>query len=304
MAFTQLPAALNAKRDACLARLESPRRGDRRLYAIVDLAASTDAAFWHARLAGANARSLFDGLPEAEATVQAPWLLCIEADDTRIGLRRTVDEALVAWNVAWVSSALPPDTLAQRLSRRFTARLPEGEALFRYYDPRLFSPWWSALSDGERACFGAFGAQWWSLAADGALHAESLPGEPTVDPLLPPWYVAPAQLQALTEASEHQQLTRFLGKRCPDAFLDMNRGEQWRFVRTHDADARARCLTQLADRLRYCELALEHGEGFALQARWQPVWAAMANGKQRFSQALELLENDAPAKRGATEHAE
>lgn len=296
MAFVQVPESLVAARETCMKTLAACQGGGKSLYAVIDLAASTDARHWLSRLAqAADARSLFERQPEAAATQQAPWLLRLAPDDTRIGLSRTVDEALVAWNVSWVESALAPDALAMRLSRRLTARLPDGEALFRYHDPRLFPGWWGVLSDEERAGFGAFGTRWWMLAADGSLQAASLAGEVVDDPFQPPWRIDPAQQQALARASEHQQLVSLLGKRRPEVFLDMRRGEQWHFVRMHDAGAQAHHVTHLADRLRYCELALEHGDDFAEQPRWQPVWATMARGNQRLASALERLPSEAAA---------
>lgn len=54
-----------------------------------------------------------------------------------------------------------------------------------------------------------------------------------------------------------------------------------------DANAKLRGITHLADRLRYCKLALAHGEDFADQADWQPLWASMASKQQRLIVALE-----------------
>jgi hypothetical protein len=296
MPFVQIPESLVAARETCMKTLAACQGGGQSLYAVIDLAASTDAKHWLSRLAQtADARSLFEQQPEAAATQHAPWLLRLAPDDRRIGLSHTVDEALVAWNVSWVESALAPDALATSLSRRLTARLPEGEALFRYYDPRLFPGWWGVLSDEERACFGAFGTRWWTLTAEGSLQADTLVGEVADDPFHPPWRINTAQQQALTRASEHQQLVSLLGKRRPEAFLNMRRGEQWHFVRTHDAGAEAHHVTHLADRLRYCELALEHGDDFAEQSRWQPVWAAMARQNQRLAAVLERLPPEAAA---------
>lgn len=273
--------------DACIATLGHHLEQGRQFYALIDLAAATDAAHWHAALARTSeAHSLFVAQPESAAALQAPWLLRLDVE-ARPSLRHTVDEGLVAWNVVWIASELSSAELARRLSQRLTANLPEGEALFRYYDPRLLPAWWRALPVDRRACFGAFGTQWWTLDAACALHAMELAGEPEDDPVHVPWQPSPTELQALTQASELQQLVGFLGKRCPETFLDKNRGEQWQFARTHDANAKLRGITHLADRLRYCELALAHGEGFADRADWQPLWASMTSKQQRLIVALE-----------------
>lgn len=58
----------------------------------------------------------------------------------------------------------------------------------------------------------------------------------------------------------------------------------------HVARAKAHRVTRLADRLRYCELALEHGESFAGEAGWQPVWKAMESGTLRLEEALEQVQ--------------
>jgi hypothetical protein len=294
MPFAGIHESMVDKRDACIATLEGRRDDGHFLYALIDLAAATDARHWLAKLMRAKAAcSLFEWQPEAAAMELAPWLLRMDPDDARISLRHTVDESLMAWNVSWVETTLGLDELAMRLSQRLTARVAEGEALFRYYDPRLLPDWWCVLSDDQQASFGAFGTRWWVLDADGSLQGFDLTGVPVNDPCQRPWQPTPEEQRALTVASEHQQLVSFLGKRHPDTFLDKDRGEQWRFVRRHDLQARARHLTHLADRLRYCELALEYGDDFAGQPRWQPAWAAMMSGDQRLAEVLKQLHAEA-----------
>lgn len=292
MPFIRVPPACVSQRDFCLDQLDALRRNETGFYAIIDLAASTDATCWHTRLASdGGACSLFQNQPESAAAEQAPWLLPIKSGDTRIGLRRTVDEAMVAQNVSWVVSAAPVDVLANRLSRRLTVRLPDGDALFRYYDPRLLCGWWDVLSDDERVRFGAFGTRWYTLNMDGMLKGIALSGEPEVDPLEPPWQVSSEQYRVLIDLSECHQLVELLRKRQPGAFLNDERGAQWRFVNTHNPQAKSRHVTRLADRLKYCEIALQHGDNFADEPRWQPVWEAMERGNLRLTDALERFQS-------------
>lgn len=292
MAFVRISEPMAAKRDACLAALDVPRENGLHLYAVIDLAASTDATYWLAKLRCAQACNLFEQQPEAAAEEVAPWLLRIDTDDAQISLRHTVDEGLVAWNVSWVQSTLTLRQLAARLSRRLTANIANGEALFRYYDPRLFPNWWANLSDSQRRHFGAFGTRWWTLDPAGSLLDIDLVGASIDDPCPLPWQPTLEEQNVLAASSDHQQLVSFLGKRQPDTFLDKQRGEQWRFVRMHDLQARTRHVVNLADRLRYCELALRYGDDFAEQPHWQAAWAAMASGDRRLADVVEPLQGE------------
>jgi hypothetical protein len=295
MPFFRNPEQMTVESYACLAALNGCRDNSGYLYALIDLSATTDADYWLAKLARTQSCNLFEKQPEAAGVEVAPWLLRIDADDTQISLRHTVDEGLVAWNVSWVETTLTLKELATRLSRRLTAHIEGGEALFRYYDSRLFPDWWRVLSEDQQSCFGAFGTCWWTLDADGSLQGLDLAGVPVNDPCRKPWQPTQEEQRTLTVTSEHQQLVSFLGKRHPDTFLDKQRGEQWRFVRRHDLQARAHHVTHLADRLRYCELALEYGDDFAEQSRWQSAWAAMMSGDQRLTEVLKQLHAEAMA---------
>lgn len=287
MGFVRLPQRLIEGRDPLLGQLERIAR-QAPLYGLIDLAAASDAGHWHARLVKTRAaRSLFEGQPESSAAQQAPWVLQPRTDDGAISLRRTVDEALACGSVCWIASELPLDELARRLSRRLTALLPDGSAaLFRYYDSRLFSSWWKRLPDEAKRDFGAFGTRWLALDPRGELYSEALSGVPERDPLQPPWKVTSEQQATLAETSERWQILDFLSRRHPELHRSMSRGDLWDFVARHDVGARSRHVQRFADRLKYCELAVQHGERFADEPRWINVWNAMAATGCRLAEAV------------------
>lgn len=299
MPFPRIPPSLVPQRNACIEVLDKEcASAGGRLYAIVDLARVTDTDHWHSRLTRAeSAWNLFHGQPEEAAAKQAPWLVAIGDGGIRQGLYRSVDEALCSDGICWLTSTLDPTELVQRLARRLTAKLPEGEALFRYYDSRLFAPLWQALDVEAKTSFGAIGDHWWYLDADKILQRVVLPGTtpPSSDPWQPPMQCTPAQVEILVGVSERHQLVDFLGKRKPEAFLCMSPGQRLHFVTMHDADAKTRHVIRFADRLRYCELALEHGEHFAEQKTWLPVWQHMSQSNMRLDEAIGRRDNNPTA---------
>lgn len=275
MSYPDIPSALRAQRDECLRVLRPPVRTRKaHLYAILDLAAASDASRWYRQVTTKSvARSLFDGQPEASAREQAPWLISIgHSDGAKDILQYTVNEAMASQSVCWLDSTLGIDELARRLACRMSVRLPEGDALLRYYDARLFAAFWRGLREEEQAHFGSFGERWWYLDENISLQDITLPGVAVDDSFEPPWHGTLEQMQALLNLSERHQLVDFLGKRMPDDFFAMDRGQRFHFVTRHDADARERHIKDFADRLRYCELALEYGDDFAGQSEWQLVW--------------------------------
>lgn len=267
---------------------------DHQLYAVVDLADPLIERYWRERLAThPAATNLFQGQPEESASEQAPWLISMNSLLNKPNaLQRSVDAAFGSNGISWVSSTLDLSALAARLARRMTACLPEGDALLRYYDPRLFAALWDGMTPDIQATFGAFGAHWWYLDMEMTLQSRALTGAPATDPFEPPLHCSPEQMQALLALSEWHQLVEFLCKRMPDKCLVMNRGQRFDFVSRHDAEARAHHVTDFADRLRYCELALEHGEGFADQPHWQTVLQRMRTYNTSLREATSATPDD------------
>lgn len=258
MTQIQLPAQLESQVAAISTALAAQHTSDHGIYALIDLAASTETDAWLARLRKhRNALSLFAEQPEAAAPEQAPWLVQLLPEERL--LKRSVVEALIANNTSWIVTSLDFKALAARLSARLTAQLlpqQKTEALFRYYDPRLFPGWWTSLTEEERCCFGTFGHAWLYLDADLTLSTLTLLGITPTDPVTTPWQVTAGQLATLTLLSERHQLTDFLHKRQPDRFSMLSPGEQWAFVCREDEAALAQQISGLADRLKHCERVL------------------------------------------------
>ena len=289
----RIPDSLRALQESHVITLDRVSRGvSSKLYAIVDLCAISNPDRWYGRLTQrAAAKNLFTGQPEASASKQAAWLLEISDDDATVRgdlLHLTVEEAMWSQGIIWLESKLDRPTVAARLARRMTARHPNGEALLRYYDARLLPTLWRVLADNDLSTFGAVGDAWWFLDADAGLQNIDLPDtSPDMeDPYTPPLTFTQTQVDELLRVSEWHQLIDFLCKRQRDSFLSKSRGDRLRFVRHHDTAARQHHVHEFADRLYYCELALENGDSFAKQPAWQAVWATMQSQPIRLKAAI------------------
>jgi hypothetical protein len=232
------------------------------LYAIVDLAAVQDPAQWLSRIRKLpEARNLFAGQPEAQAETLACWLVPvrIESEDRPRLLHRTVKQALNSDSVSWLLSMLAADALAARLSHRLTAQLPEGEALFRYYDPRLFPVIREHANDLGSPGFFDVARAWGCLNEHGDLQWLELSREPltAADRFVPPAHIGLTLQRALQIASEQHQLARLLTKRRFDALKDWTRSRKLTFVREHDARARSEGIDGFPERLNFCIAALD-----------------------------------------------
>lgn len=292
MSYPRISDALIPQRDECMSVLQA--HVGNQLYAVLDLAALPIEHGWRERLKSHSAAAnLFQGQPEESASERAPWLISMaDLHNKHNILQRTVDAAFTSDGVSWVASALDLSALARRLARRMTVRLPEGDALLRYYDPRLFAALWDGMTPDTQVAFGAFGHRWWYLDMDLTLQGRELAGTPAPDPFEPPLRCPPNQVQALLNLSERHQLVEFLCKRMPDKCLVMDRKHRFDFVTRHEAEARAHHVNGFADRLRYCELALEHGDDFARQPHWRKVFQNMRTENMSLREATSQIISD------------
>ncbi|PJJ98609.1 hypothetical protein CO641_08375 [Lysobacteraceae bacterium NML91-0213] len=282
-----LPEHARPKADALAASLlDVARAGSGQLYAIVDLAAAEHASDWVTLLKReGTARNLFVSQPEAAAESLAAWLIPLgsgaECNEVLLGF--SVAQALLSDSVSWLVSALPTSEMTHRLSRRLTARLDQGDALFRYYDPRLFPAIHKEWSGPETHHLFDLGSTWHYL--DSSFDLKSLPLAPPgeADCFTPPLRVSAGQHRALQSISELHQLVRLLGLRKPDAFYRIDPANRLDFVSIQCSNAAGCGITRFIDLLRYCEFAMEHGEGFHQQTEWQVVWERMRSSEASLS---------------------
>ena len=125
------------------AQLQGHCSGGEQLYALIDAAhpqakaALAEAQFQTPRLLG-----LFQGMAEQEAQAAGPYLLALNPAE-EIDLARIARLDLAAQQapcVSWLWSAARPDALFAHLQQQLVASLPDGgEALLRFYDPRVLT---------------------------------------------------------------------------------------------------------------------------------------------------------------------
>lgn len=248
-----------------IAAAEAPGAG---LYATLDLAVLDDPKPWLQRLKRhGEACNLFVSQPEASAQTLAVWLLPLKSNNglhVDAGLLTTIiDQALHADCVTWLVSDLSSDDLAQRLACRLTARLAEGAALFRYYDPRLLPVIHNMSEDAQRASFFALGQTWWYLDAHGRAQRLPLSPAPRIDAFAPPIAINAEQQQALQTVSQRHQLARFMQKRRPLQLAAWSHGRTLDFVEAQEALAQAEGVVDFSDRLSRCLQTLDDSAGVA-----------------------------------------
>ena len=148
--------------------------------------------------------------------------------------------------------------MTDRMSKRLTARLDQGDALFRYYDPRLLPVIHKEWSGSETHYFFDLGSTWHYL--DSSFDLQALPLVPPggSDSFAPPLRVSPSQHQALQSISELRQLVRLLGLRKPDAFYRIDPALRLDFVASQRLNAAGCGITKFIDLLHYC--AMDHAE--------------------------------------------
>lgn len=292
----RLPAAMQSTAAAITTELQDfPGMPEAYLYATVDLAMVEEVDTWLESLRCQGGRNLFASHPEAEAESLAAWLLPLgqsqAIDASRLAC--SVAQALLSDSVTWLASTLPLDQMASRLSRRLTARLAEGEALFRCYDPRLLPVIYEAWAETPLHPFFALGERWHFLDASFQLRHVALSAAAAQDAFSPPLPVSEAQHRYLQSVSELHQMERLLGLRKPEQFFRIAPGHRRAFVASQRDSAAACGVVVFAEVLRYCELAMEHGEEFHRQPRWQAVWHAMRSTGARLSDAISLTQTQA-----------
>lgn len=282
-----LPEHVRPKVDSLAASLlDAARAGNGQLYAIVDLAAAEHASAWLTLLKReGTARNLFVSQPEAAAESLAAWLIPLGsgAACNEVLLGFSVAQALLSDSVSWLVSALPTSEMTHRLSKRLTARLDQGDALFRYYDPRLLPVIHKEWSGSETHYFFDLGSTWHYLDSSFDLQALPLVSPGGSDSFAPPLRVSPSQHQALQSISELRQLVRLLGLRKPDAFYRIDPALRLDFVASQRLNAAGCGITKFIDLLHYCEFAMDHAEDFHQRVEWQVVWERMRSSKASLS---------------------
>ncbi|MFC3551861.1 DUF4123 domain-containing protein [Lysobacter cavernae] len=253
-----VPLALDDERAAITKALwAAASEAKASLYATLDLAAMDEPQRWLQRLKRrGSARDLFLSQPEGSAETLAVWLVGLRPDGSpmadAITIRSIVDQALQLDCVTWLVSDLALETLAERLSQRLTASTPEGEALFRYYDPRVLPVLHYACDETQRNSFFALGHSWWYLDAYRCLQGIPIVAASSQDTFVAPMPIRAVQAAAMQVVSERHQLVRFLGKRRPMQLVRWSFGQRMAFVEEQDQHAQAEGLVDFPDRLNYC----------------------------------------------------
>lgn len=139
--------------------------GELRLYAVVDSAQpTTDVAELHAHVPQVATMSLFDGMPEQEVREGGPFLLPLNPFEPshQPRLRWLAEAETRAPCLTWLWAAVTPGALFAHLQAQLITTLPDqGEALLRYYDPRVLHRLLTLFDASQRQQLAGPVQHWW-----------------------------------------------------------------------------------------------------------------------------------------------
>jgi hypothetical protein len=264
----------------------------------------------HAGIPGLDARLQSDGIvrhslfgepPDAAARQVAPLLFALDELDAP----RT--QQLLVWlahggsytgSLLFLWSPLPAAALHARLAQRLDARLHDGgDVVLRYFDARVFEALVPALTPAQRAAWLSPAHCWWYVDRAGLLQCcEGLPEVPEADALDAALQLDEAQLAALLDATEADQVAQLLQQRAGEPFLRIEPARRHAFVQRQLQQARGEWrLQSVNDLATYGALALLHGEDFAAAPAWQQALRRVAAGECTLVQAVAHVEDGAGA---------
>jgi hypothetical protein len=257
------------------------------LYGLVDHAGLPGLA---ARLteSGAEWTSLFDS-QDPDILSVAPLLVRIGTGQESIQQRRVVrwvvEHGTYASCIGLMASPLPLQQLAERLTARLEAVLPENmDILLRYFDPRVFEQLMIVLSVEQKQAFLSVAEHWWFVDRRGQLQ-EVASKFSQVDAFAGPLALNAAQEGGLLDASEPDQVAQLLQSGAPNDYQTLRLGERHDFVLRHMAAARGVGIQATHELSLYCVLALLYGEQFAKQEDWQAALQDVREKKKSLAEA-------------------
>jgi hypothetical protein len=262
------------------------------LYGLVDHAGLPGLA---ARLteSGAEWTSLFDS-QDPDILSVAPLLVRIGTGQESIQQRRVVrwvvEHGTYASCIGLMASPLPLQQLAERLTARLEAVLPENmDILLRYFDPRVFEQLMIVLSAEQKQAFLSVAEHWWFIDRRGQLQDVASKFK-CADNFVAPLELSTAQEAGLIDASEPDQVAQLLQSGASDDYQTLRPGERHDFILRHMAAARDLGIQATHELSLYCALALFYGDQFATQKNWQPALQDVREKKVSLAKAAAQLE--------------
>lgn len=258
-------------------------------YALVDMAnVHVDKRQVLARLKARQAHNILaDERPDAQEA--SAWLMPLRPE--RPGLRdfdETLEWASRSACVTWLHSTLAPSALAHALNERTIATLPDDyHVLLRCYDPRVLPEIHAVLREDQAMRYWALGGQWAYVDRARTFRTIELPPTTEAAPFAAPLILTQHQADLLLAAAEVDTVMPELVRESPEAFLAVQVEERVAMTRRMLKAADRLRLEALSDRVMFCVLSLELGEGFEDSKEWATAMAQVKNRQSTLRQAIE-----------------
>lgn len=258
-------------------------------YALIDMAnVHADKRQVLARLKARQAHNILgDERPEAQEA--GAWLMPLQRD--KQGLRDfddTLEWASRSACVTWLHSTLAPSALAHALNERTKAALPDDyHVLLRCYDPRVLPEIHAVLREDQAMRYWALGGQWAYVDRARTFCTIELPPTTEATAFDAPLNLTQHQADLLLAAAEVDTVMPELVRESPEAFLAVRVTDRVPMTRRMLKTADRLRLEALSDRVMFCVLSLELGEGFEDNPDWATAMDQVKNRQLTLLQAIE-----------------
>jgi hypothetical protein len=262
---------------------------DHQRYALVDLAnVRSDKRQTLATLHARQSHNILgDERPDAQEA--SAWLMPLGLDARgRRDFDVTLEWADQSACVTWLHSALPRDALAHALSDRTKAVLPDDyRVLLRCYDPRVLPEIQAVLHEDQAMRYWALSGQWAYVDRARTFRLIELAPASPLAVFEAPLTLTQLQADRLLAAAEVDTVMPELVRESPEAFLAVPVTDRVAMTRRMLQTADQFRLEALADRVMFCVLTLELGDGFESTAKWAAVMGKVKHRQLTLGQAIE-----------------
>jgi hypothetical protein len=230
---------------------------------------------------------LGDARPDAQEA--SAWLMPLSrASRGQRDFETTMEWADGSACVTWLHSALPLGALANALNERTKAVLPDDyRVLLRCYDPRVLPEIHAVLRKEQAASYWALSGQWGYVDRSSTFRLIELPPASESAAFEAPLALSQLQADQLLAAAEVDTVMPELVRESPDAFLAVPLTDRAAFTKRTLQKAEQFRLEALADRVMFCVLTLELGEGFETSGEWAPLMPKVKDRELTLIHAIE-----------------
>ncbi|PJJ98615.1 hypothetical protein CO641_08415 [Lysobacteraceae bacterium NML91-0213] len=224
---------------------------------------------------------LFDGLLADRSADTSVFLVSLNGGRSLRSLfRQLAGPARYSGGATVLDTSLSRAELAQRLTRRLDARLPNGkEFIARFYDGRVLPLLHSVMTDEQRASFFALGRSWWYVMPERRWGKIDLLEE-DVDPYVPPLALDDPQRRQLMNDSYPYTLIDHFNLTDPGLIARVSPDDRYRFLRDTMRMAAGYGVRDGQHLHMVCTWALLLGEDFHEEAAWRQRLRDLGAGRR------------------------